>query len=486
MNHSFTCKHCQARLPSVVSDNTCPECGGLLSTPGTDAGLEAATIKPGGSPSEEIDRFSTRSFGDYELLEEIARGGMGVIFRARQSSLDRIVALKMILEGQLASQVEIDRFKIEAQAAAHLDHSGIVQVFDHGVIDGRHYIAMAFIDGESLAERIQTATLSDDHAARILLQITDAIDYAHQRGVIHRDLKPANILIDGTGNTRISDFGLAKRRDRKSQLTVSGQMLGTPSYMAPEQASSRGEVTDATDIYALGAILYAMLSGKPPFEGATLVETISKVIEQEPLPLKQVTNNHVSPDLETICFKCLEKDPADRYPTAAELGLELKRFLNGEPIEARPLSALAKIMRWRKIVARNNDVRLQSATKVMGFPLVDIAFGRDHDRLEDSGHAKGIIAYGDRATGVIAVGGFARGVFAFGLYAIGLVSFGMFSAGLFTAGLFSLGLFTSGGLAIGLYAFGLMAIGYKSIGLFSLGLKSWGLYRWSISALLQR
>ncbi len=451
-----------------------------MSTPDTNAGRDQITIKPTRSSSPQPASSPTARFGDYELIQEIARGGMGVVFKARHVNLDRIVALKMILEGQLAKPEDIDRFKIEAQAAAHLDHPGIVQVFENGVVDGRHFFAMAFVEGQSLAQRIENAPLSEHEAAAILLKITEAIDYAHQRGVIHRDLKPANILLDQAGNPRITDFGLAKRSDRVSGLTMTGQMLGTPSYMAPEQARGHGNIGFATDVYALGAILYAMLSGKPPFEGATLVETLTKVMEQEPAPLKKKAARAINADLETICVKCLEKDPQDRYVSAAALGQELTRFLNDEPIEARPLSAWGKLKRWRQIIARNNNVRLQSATRIFGFPLVDIALGQDREKQEEFGHAKGIFAYGDRATGIVAYGGFARGFIAVGMYSVGVLSFGLFSAGLAAAGFFSLGVYASGGLTCGYVAFGLCAIGYHAMGMFSFGFKAFGAYIWSL------
>jgi serine/threonine protein kinase len=478
MAHCFTCQKCGTQLPSFANNDQCPNCGEPLSEP-TEGGMDQPTVQPTRSPIDTPTTPTQRDFGSYELLEEIARGGMGVVFKARQKNLDRIVALKMILEGKLANEVEIDRFRIEAQAAAHLEHPGIVQVYDHGVVDGRHYFAMAFVAGESLADRIESLPLSEDHAARLLLKVAEAMDYAHQRGIIHRDLKPANILIDESGNPKITDFGLAKRPSRHSGLTIDGQLLGTPSFMSPEQASGRGDITKATDVYALGAILFASLTGRPPFEGATIVETITKVIDQEPPRMRQTSNRPISEDLETICLKCLEKDPLDRYESAKHLADELKRFLNGEPILARPLSGLEKLWRWRRIVARNNDVRLQSSTKIGGYPIVDIALGRDHDRTEEFGHAKGIIALGDRATGVFAIGGFARGVFASGLYSVGIFSFGMFSFGFASAGLFSAGWFAGGGLAVGLYASGLIAIGYKAIGMVTIGLKSsLGGFRW--------
>ncbi len=487
MSSEFVCRFCSAKLPAYVANDTCPECGCSIDLPGNnppaETASEQATIQPGSHPKPSktgsTNDLVGSDFGDYRLLEEIARGGMGVVFRAQQKSLDRFVALKMILEGSLASQVEIDRFKIEAQAAANLEHPGIVQVFEIGEIDGRHFFSMALVEGQSLADQISRGPIESIEAAELLLKVVDAMDYAHQRGIVHRDLKPANVLLNNQGEPRVTDFGLAKRPGRDRELTLTGQMLGTPSYMAPEQAGGK-EITPATDIYGLGAILYAMLTGKAPFEGTTVVETLTQVIEQEPVPLRQ-TISTIPLDLETICLKCLEKDPAERFESAQVLREELQRFIDGEEIASRPLSALGKVMRWRRVIARNKDVRLQSATKIMGFPLVDIAFGRDREKGEEFGHAKGVIALGDRATGIVAYGGFARGVFALGLYAVGGVASGLFAVGVVTAGMLSVGVFSTGGISIGYTAFGLIAIGYWSLGMVALGAKALGPISWSLA-----
>jgi serine/threonine protein kinase len=438
------------------------------------------TIKPSGpvpGPTETAHHPNSE-FGDYVLLNEIARGGMGVVYKARQKSLDRVVAIKMILEGQFASQLDIDRFKIEAQSAANLDHPGIVPIYEIGEQAGKHFFSMALVEGRSLDDLIKESPLNDIKAAKLLRAIAAAMNYAHQRGIIHRDLKPGNVLLDSNGNPRVTDFGLAKRTSKKSELTVSGQTLGTPSYMSPEQASGRGHVTEATDVYALGAILYAMLTGKPPFEGTSLVETLTQVIEKEPTPIGQKIPA-VNADLEIICLKCLEKDAVDRYATARELIDELDRFLNDEPIEAKPLTMLGKFKRWRRIIARNNDVRLRSSTSVLGYPLVDIAFGRDLDAEETYGHAKGVIAFGDVATGLFAFGKYSRGlIFAFGQYAFGLFSFGLFSCGVVTTGFASLGIFSGGGISIGVFAMGFVAIGVFAYGVIGVGVDPGGLYRW--------
>lgn len=488
MNTEFVCRFCSAKLPAYVPNETCPECGCSIDLADNQAkaetaGLDQPTAQPrstGRPAATGSSELAGTDFGDYRLLEEIARGGMGVVFRAQQRSLDRFVALKMILDGSLASQVEIDRFQIEARAAAHLDHPNIVQVYEIGEIEGRHFFSMALIQGESLAERIKSGVFSPIEAAELLVKMVDAMDYAHQRGVIHRDLKPANILLDAKGQPRITDFGLAKRPDRDRELTVTGQMLGTPSYMAPEQAGNK-DITDATDIYALGAILYSMLSGRAPFEGATVIDTLTQVMEHEPIALRQI-NPAIPLDLETICIKCLEKDPAERYESAAVLKAELERFINGEEIQARPLTALGKMKRWRRIIARNRHVRLQSATRFAGVPLVDIAYGGDRQRNEEFGHARGIIAMGDRATGVFAMGRFARGVIAIGMFPVGLVACGFVAGGVVSAGLLGIGVFATGGLAVGYSSFGFIAVGYWSVGMFAIGAKAFGAKVWSFAA----
>ena len=216
-----------------------------------------------------------RYFGDYEILREIARGGMGVVFQARQVSLNRTVALKMILAGQLANDTEVKRFYTEAEAAANLDHPGIVPIFEVGQHEGQHYFSMGFVEGQSLSQRLAEGPLPAREAAELIRRVSEAIEYAHRHGVIHRDLKPANILLDRDGNPRVTDFGLAKKIQGDSGLTGSGQIMGTPSYMPPEQAGGkRGEVGPAADVYALGATLYALLTGRPPFQAATAMDTV--------------------------------------------------------------------------------------------------------------------------------------------------------------------------------------------------------------------
>ena len=286
-----------------------------------------------------------RIFGDYELLQEIGRGGMGVVFKARQISLDRIVALKMILSGRLASPEEVKRFQFEAQAAATLDHGSIVQIFNVGELHGQHYFTMKLIEGGSLAKRIAEFEAKPRETAQLVAEIAGAVHHAHQRLILHRDLKPSNVLIDGAGKPHVSDFGLACRQGAH-ELTESGAVLGAPGYMSPEQASGRVKaITTASDVYSLGAILYDLLTGRPPFRGETVTETIRQVIERQPLRPRSI-KGRVDPDLEAVCLKCLEKEPSRRYASAAGLVRDLERYLAGQPVEARRPGRAERAWRW--------------------------------------------------------------------------------------------------------------------------------------------
>lgn len=293
-------------------------------------------------------RGMLKSFGDYEVLAEIARGGMGVVYRARQTRLNRVVAVKMILQGQLASDGDIQRFYSEAEAAARLEHPGIVPIYEVGEHDGQHYFSMGFVDGESLADRVRRGPLPAREAASLVKDVAEAIEYAHQHGIVHRDLKPGNILLTRDGHPRVTDFGLAKAIEHDSGLTASGQVLGTPSYMPPEQAAGRiREVGPLSDLYSLGAVLYCLLVGRPPFQGVTVMETLKHVVESTPVS-PRLLNPSVDRDLETICLKCLEKTPAHRLVSAGELAEELRRYLAGEPIRSRRVNAATRLWRWCK------------------------------------------------------------------------------------------------------------------------------------------
>jgi hypothetical protein len=290
-----------------------------------------------------------RYFGDYELLEEIARGGMGVVYLARQVSLNRLVALKMILSGTLASSAAVQRFRNEAEAAANLDHPNIVPIYEVGEHEGQQYFSMGLVDGGSLADRIeQSGPLPPRAAAELVKFLAEAIAFAHERGVIHRDLKPSNVLLDEKGKPKVSDFGLAKRVQKTDGPTMTGDVLGTPAYMPPEQAAGTVDlVGTSADIYSLGAILYTCLTGRPPFQAASPLETLRLVLTDEPVRPSRVKSS-VPRDLETICMMCLEKNPRRRYDTATALALDLGRFLAAEPVNARPAGSLRRSIAWLK------------------------------------------------------------------------------------------------------------------------------------------
>jgi serine/threonine-protein kinase len=334
---------------------------------------------------------SAARVGDYVLLNEVAHGGMGVVYRARHARLGRVVALKMILAGPRAGPTELRRFREEAEAAAHLDHPGIVPVYDFGEHHGRPYFTMAFIEGQSLAARLARGPLENAVAAGVVRAAATAVQFAHEHGVIHRDLKPGNVLLDKDGTVKVTDFGLARRirpedidedpddtgaappspdaehqgaepgdfatdvgeisttppsptAEELRRLTRTGAVMGTPSYMAPEQVADAKRVGPAADVWALGAMLYALLTGRPPFLGANLRETLRLVVEAEPVPPRSL-NPAIDRDLETVCLKCLQKDPAARYASAAELADDLGRYQAGQPLRARPPGRLEGVLR---------------------------------------------------------------------------------------------------------------------------------------------
>jgi serine/threonine-protein kinase len=319
-----------------------------------DATLDAgpsALARPGGAGISTVSvRLGT--FGDYELLKELGRGGMGVVYKAVHVKLKRLVALKMVVSGHLASADELERFRLEAQAAAGLTHPGIVPIFEAGDCQGLPYFSMGLVEGLSLAERILQGPMAPVEAVRLIRKVVDAVAYAHSHGVIHRDLKPANILLAQGDRSlegcqpQITDFGLAKRIGVESDLTSTGQVLGTPSYMPPEQAAGKvHEVGEAADIYALGAILYAMLTGRPPFVAGSTLEVLLQVLESDPPSMRTIVDG-VPRELDAICQKCLEKSPANRYLSAAALGEDLDRFLRHEPPEARQATPWQFVRRW--------------------------------------------------------------------------------------------------------------------------------------------
>jgi tRNA A-37 threonylcarbamoyl transferase component Bud32 len=295
--------------------------------------VSLAPLPPGGFTPGVTPPPAT--FDDYELLEEIGRGGMGIVYRARQKSLDRIVAVKMLLRRDLATAADLARFRSEAEAAARLDHPGIVSIFEVGECGGHPFYSMRFIEGTTLAKRLAEGPLPAREAATILARVAAAVDAAHSRGVLHRDLKPSNILIDAAGNPHVSDFGLAKRIEQGQDVTHTGAILGTPCYMSPEQAAgSRGDVGKTSDVWSLGAILYQTLTGRPPFQASNPMDTLLAVLESDP-PLPRSFDPGVNRDLEMIALKSLQKPQDLRYATAAALAADLRSFLAGEPVAAR-------------------------------------------------------------------------------------------------------------------------------------------------------
>ena len=338
-----------------------------LSESGEKSPLQAAAIQ---DPAAETN-LKGRMFGQYELQEKIAQGGMGIVFKARQVGLNRIVALKMILSGQLSNPEDVRRFYHEAEATAKLDHPGIVPVYDVGQCQGRHYYSMGFVLGETLAKRAARGRLTQAEAASLVKQIAEAVQYAHERGVIHRDLNPSNVMIDEQGHPKIVDFGLARVIAFDSSLSISGQVMGTPSYMPPEQANGdRDLIGPAADVYALGGILYFLLTGRPPLQAATLMDTLRLVLDKDPILVRKV-NPTADRDLETICHKCLQKPIPLRYATAASVAADLGNWLDHKPISARPVSATQQLWRWCQ---RNQKLAASISAAAIGLLATTIVF----------------------------------------------------------------------------------------------------------------
>lgn len=341
------------------------ELAGDAPSRGIRGGMPLDVAIPGNGATDAAVNLQGSHFGEYELLEEIARGGMGIVFKARQVGANRIVALKMVLAGQFASLEDLRRFRTEIEAAASLDHPNIVPIYEVGEHSGRHYYTMKLIEGGSLAQHIATLRQEPRRAAQLLAAVARAIHYAHQRGILHRDLKPANILLDAHGQPQVTDFSLAKQVDHDNNMTQEDVILGTPSYMAPEQATGvKSETTTAADVYSLGAILYEVLTGRPPFVAETPLETLLLVTAKDPTPPRQL-DPAVPRELEFICLKCLEKDPAARYLSAQELAEELTRYANDESIRAMPTNLVTRGRRWCR--------RNRSLTAVTGLAIVLLA-----------------------------------------------------------------------------------------------------------------
>jgi serine/threonine protein kinase len=305
--------------------------------------------EPADGEDLELPRGTTlRYFGNYELKRVLGRGGMGVVYKAKQLSLNRLVALKMIRAGLWAGEDEIRRFKNEAEAVANLDHPRIVTIYEVGDFQGHHYFSMRLVEGPSLDQRLDEYAADPRKAAHLVAEVARAVHHAHQRGILHRDLKPSNILLDAEAQPHVTDFGLAKRLEGDGALSISGSIVGTPHYMSPEQAAgSRQAITTATDVYGLGALLHAALTAQPPFQADSVVNILQQVQERSADPPSKL-NRRIDRDLETICLKCLEKEPKRRYDSAAALADDLERFLRGEPVLARRTSIPERVIKWAK------------------------------------------------------------------------------------------------------------------------------------------
>jgi WD40 repeat protein len=333
------------RINPSAEQNTPP--GGLR---------DQLTLAPPCAPDEPASSLPAAEVPGYEILDKLGHGGMGVVYQARQMCLNRLVALKMILAGSHATAEMLARFKAEAESVARLQHPNIVQIYEVGTCEGKPYLSLEFVNGGGLDRKLAGRPQCPRAAAELLETLARAAHAAHQKGIVHRDLKPANVLLHheghspparGFGTPKITDFGLAKHLDGSGGQTQSGAIIGTPSYMAPEQAQAKRTVGPAADVYALGAILYEMLTGRPPFQAATPLDTVLQVMSEEPVPPSR-RQPDVPPDLEIICLKCLQKDPGHRYASAEELAEDLRRFLDHEPIRARPVSRATRVRKWAR------------------------------------------------------------------------------------------------------------------------------------------
>jgi serine/threonine protein kinase/WD40 repeat protein len=379
------CPRCRNPLATDAPAGLCPNClFGLALEPST-AVLgppdNLAPTSPAYHPAAVARPVAGQTFGDYELLEEIARGGMGLVYKARQLSLNRIVALKMMLPGLPASATEVHRFRAEAEAAANLQHPNIVAIHEVGEHEGQLYFSMDYVEGQSLAAQVRDHPLPAETAARYVKTTAEAISYAHRQGFLHRDLKPSNILIDATNQPRITDFGLAKRMESDSRLTTTGAVLGTPSYMSPEQAAGKNDqVGPPSEVYSLGAILYELLTGRPPFQAATPLDTVLQVLNSEPVAPGLLAPK-LNRDLETICLKCLDKERRRRYQSAQELADDLDRYLNRRPIVARPINRVNRAWRWCR---RNPWPAVATASLVLLAALASVSALTYRERLWQS------------------------------------------------------------------------------------------------------
>jgi TolB-like protein/predicted Ser/Thr protein kinase len=346
---SAVCEKCSAKIPADARQGVCPAC--QLET-GLDLLMHENGEAKNPTPRKCRAAWPARTlgnFGDYDVQEEIGRGGQGVVYRARQKSLNRIVALKVIGLGHWAREEHVRRFRLEAEAAASLNHPGIVPIYEIGEREGSCYFSMGLVEGSQLDEVVKREPMPPRRAAELIAKLARTVHYAHEHGILHRDIKPGNILLDAKGEPHLTDFGLARLMETESAVTRTLEVLGTPSYMAPEQATGNNPVTagltSATDVYGLGAVLYQLLTGHPPFAGGTTFETIKLLLETEPRAPRQL-NPKIDCDLSTICLKCLEKDPKRRYSCALGLAEDLERWLRHEPIRARRSGIFTRGRKW--------------------------------------------------------------------------------------------------------------------------------------------
>src|SRR5213592_2545804 len=349
-------------VESKATQSVCAQCGSRLSaTDGADeicincllrsAVAEDDDVDPGKTPrrSDQLtpgDNGAPVEFGDYALLEEIGQGSQGVVYRARQKSLNRIVALKVIALGHWATEPHVKRFRREAEAAARLNHPGIVPIYEVGERDGACYFSMGLVEGGQLDAILEREPMPIRSALELIVKLARTVQYAHEHNILHRDIKPGNILLDKNGEPHLTDFGLARLVETESTVTRTLEVLGTPSYMAPEQAAGNNtQLTSATDVYGLGAVLYQLLTGHPPFAGSTTYETVRMVLETQPRQ-PRLCNPKVDRDPATICLKCLEKDQERRYSSALELAEDVERWLKHEPIRARRSGIVTQGSKW--------------------------------------------------------------------------------------------------------------------------------------------
>jgi serine/threonine-protein kinase len=362
------CPNCGAEIPADAPEGGCPGClleSGLRLPASEDEDAPTVAPKQQRTTSERLVEI-LGELGDYELLEEVGRGGQGVVFRARQKSLNRTVALKVISLGQWASKGHLKRFRREAEAAASLDHPSIVPIYEVGEREGACYFSMKFVEGGQLDEVVRRAPISIRQAAELITKVARTVHYAHEHGILHRDIKPGNILLDTKGEPQLTDFGLARLVEAESTVTRTMEVMGTPSYMAPEQAvGSNSAVSSVTDVYGLGAVFYQLLTGQPPFAGGTTYETIKLLLDTEPRP-PRVLNPKIDRELSTICLKCLEKDPQRRYSSALALAEDLEHWLKHEPIRAKPSGLFTHAWKW---------IRRNPSTTVLVTLLVAVAMG---------------------------------------------------------------------------------------------------------------